>query len=132
MARRRCLHGGLLIAALALAHAAWAEALLLSGMPEVVDGDGLKLGAAVVRLHGIDAPEFAQSCRSSTGENWACGAAASKALAALVAGGRVACEPLDRDRYDRIIARCLVGGDDIGGKIIDLGLAWAFTRYSDD
>ncbi len=132
MARRRCLHGGQLIAALALAHAAWAEALLLSRTPEVVDGDGLKLGGAAVRLHGIDAPEFAQSCRSSTGEDWACGAAASKALAALVAGGRVACEPLDRDRYDRIIARCLVGGDDIRWQNYRSCLAWAFTRYSDD
>ncbi len=57
--------GGLLIGALALAHASWAEVPLLSGKPKVVDGDGLKLGAAVIRLHGIDAPELAQKLPQS-------------------------------------------------------------------
>lgn len=59
----------LLLGAMALTQATWAEAPPLSGKPEIVDGDGLKLGTAVIRLHGIDAPELAQSCRRPFGED---------------------------------------------------------------
>ncbi|HLA03356.1 MAG TPA: thermonuclease family protein, partial [Aestuariivirga sp.] len=34
-----------------------------SGSVHVVDGDSLRKGDTDIRLHGIDAPEYRQSCR---------------------------------------------------------------------
>ena len=36
----------------------------ISGLPSVTDGDTLRIGPERIRLHGIDAPESAQSCRA--------------------------------------------------------------------
>ena len=42
------------------------------------------------------------------------------------------CEDLGRDRYDRIIARCTVAGEDLGAWMVSQGLALAYRRYSLD
>ena len=43
--------------------AAGAAAAGISGLPSVTDGDTLRIGPERIRLHGIDAPESAQSCQ---------------------------------------------------------------------
>ncbi len=108
-----------------------AAATLISGPPRVSDGDTLSLGPVVVRLHGIDAPEEGQSCRSAGGASWNCGAAATAHLAKLIGTHDVSCEALDRDRYGRVIARCEAGGQDLSAAMVEAGLAWAYTDYSD-
>lgn len=105
---------------------------VISGTARVIDGDTLEIGPVRIRLHGIDAPEADQSCPRSQGGTWPCGRAAADRLAGLLARGRVACEPLERDRYGRIIARCTVSGVDPAAILVAEGLAWAFRRYSDD
>ena len=42
----------------------------ISGVASVTDGDTLKIGPERIRIHGIVAPESAQSCRAG-GETWA-------------------------------------------------------------
>ena len=84
----------------------------ISGVPSVTDGDTLRLGAERIRLHGIDAPESAQSCRAR-GKIWACGEAASRALRERIGRRPVACAEHDRDRYGRIVAVCRVAGADV-------------------
>ena len=96
------------------------------GGPRVVDGDTLELNGTIYRLNGIDAPEHGQTCG-----DWACGVAATNALAEMVKGRDVTCDPISEDGYGRIIATCFVEGRDIGAEMIDKGLAWAFVRYSD-
>ena len=49
--------------------AAGAAGAGISGVASVTDGDTLKVGPERIRLHGIDAPESAQSCRAS-GKTW--------------------------------------------------------------
>jgi endonuclease YncB( thermonuclease family) len=44
----------------------------------------------------------------------------------------VTCEDLGRDRYDRIIGRCTVAGEDMGAWMVSQGLALAYRRYSLD
>ena len=61
----------------------------LSGPARVVDGDTLDMGGVRVRLHGIDAPEIAQSCRAG-GQRWSCGREATRALAGRIGGNPVA------------------------------------------
>ena len=42
----------------------------LSDRARVIDGDTIELGAARVRLHGVDAPESAQSCLAYSAAIW--------------------------------------------------------------
>lgn len=101
----------------------------VAGHARVMDGDTLDIAGTRVRLEGIDAPESGQQCRASRG-SWDCGMAATRALAALVAGREVRCEGSERDSYGRLIAICRVGTTEINAEMVRRGLAWAFVRYS--
>lgn len=105
---------------------------IISGSAAVVDGDTIKLGPLSIRIHGIDAPERSQTCQQRNGRPWDCGSAATAAMADMVKGQALECEPLDADAYGRIIARCLAGDRDLGGEMAALGLAWAYREYSED
>jgi endonuclease YncB( thermonuclease family) len=105
---------------------------LVSGSATVVDGDTIKLGPLSIRIHGIDAPEQGQTCEKRNGRPWDCGSAATAAMADMVEGKALECEPLDTDAYGRIIARCLAGDSNLGGEMVALGLAWAYREYSED
>ncbi|WP_308917179.1 thermonuclease family protein [Jannaschia sp. LMIT008] len=113
-----------------MAVAAEPQSVTITGVAKVFDGDTLDIGPVRIRLHGIDAPESRQSCTTSGGGTWACGAAAASRLSVIVEGGPIACEALDRDPYGRIIARCRADGADIGETLVTEGLAWAFLEYS--
>lgn len=91
----------------------------------IVDGDTLELDGTVYRLNGVDAPEQAQRCG-----NWNCGAEATDVLVEIVKGRAVTCDPIAEDGFGRVIATCYADGTDIGGSMVDKGLAWAFRRYS--
>ncbi len=119
-----------LCAAIQLGTAVPAAALDLSGRAAVVDGDTIVLGGETVRLSGIDAPEAGQTCTGGAGREFDCGAAATRALAELVAGGAVRCSGDERDRYGRLIAVCARDGRDINREMVAAGWARAFIRYS--
>ena len=57
-------------------------------MAFIVDGDTLKIEGVTYRINGIDAPEYGQKCG-----NWKCGADATIAIAQLIDGKLVQCEP---------------------------------------
>ncbi|KQP40039.1 hypothetical protein ASF44_09820 [Pseudorhodoferax sp. Leaf274] len=90
----------------------------------VSDGDTLWVRPAAggaprkIRLHGIDAPELCQ----------AHGREARDALLLQVLHRPVLVEPLQRDDYDRLLARLFVGGQDLGGLLVREGHAWSY-RY---
>jgi endonuclease YncB( thermonuclease family) len=63
-----------------------ARATDLSGVPRIVDGDTLAIGATKVRLHGIDAPETDQICLNANGAPWTCGIDARDQLATHIGG----------------------------------------------
>lgn len=108
-----------------------AAILVLIGSPAaaqtVVDGDTIKLAGATWRLWGIDAPEMGQTCG-----DWHAGMAATYALADLMRGKAITCEGRGTDRYGRSIGLCRAAGQDLGAAMVELGMAWAFTRYSSD
>jgi endonuclease YncB( thermonuclease family) len=95
------------------------------------DGDSLRIGETSIRLHGIDAPEFDQSCMRG-GVDWACGAEAAEQLSKLVTGRSVRCVPVGTDQHDRTLARCSVMGRDVNLAMVESGFATAFRRYSTD
>jgi len=98
---------------------------------KISDGDSLRSGKLKIRLHGIDAPELKQQCRTEAGQNWACGVAARDALATMVAAP-LHCELRDVDRYGRLVMRCLAAGRDVAEELVSQGLALAYRRYSND
>ena len=126
---RRLAKFPILAAALALAPvSALAE---LSGPATVIDGDTIEVDQERVRLHGIDAPERAQSCGVEN-NSWPCGRDAGRALAKRIAGQRVLCEEKARDRYGRSVAVCRIKGHDLGAWMVSQGWALAYRRYSND
>lgn len=92
----------------------------------VVDGDTadirLQSGMIRVRLHAIDAPERDQPH----------GAASKQALSTLVYGRTVGVEPIEQDRYDRLVARLWLGELDVNAELVRQGAAWVYRRYADD
>ncbi|MEP4038495.1 thermonuclease family protein [Pseudophaeobacter sp.] len=108
------------------------EAATLSGKASVIDGDNLKVGVAPVRLHGIDAPETGQLCERPDLPSWRCDEAAANRLVELAEGRFTICSILEVDRYGRLIATCEVKGIQLGPTLVKEGLAWAFTKYSQD
>ena len=104
----------------------------ITGKPRVVDGDTIHIGKTKIRLHGIDAPEMKQTCRTSKGKEQMCGVLAKQALERLVKGQDVTCKGDTRDRYKRLIAVCYVGQLNINEQMVADGWALAYRRYSTD
>ncbi len=104
----------------------------ITGKVRVIDGDTLDVGKVRVRLHGIDAPETDQPCTTLGGENWACGDWITRQVRDRFQGATARCEPLDKDRYGRVVARCFVGETDIGQMLVNEGWAFAYRKYSMD
>lgn len=122
----------LLVFALGLLVASLAMAGSVTGTIRVIDGDTIDVAGTRVRLHGIDAPEASQTCSTEQGKSWACGAWVSREVRARYQGRQAVCTPLEHDRYGRTVARCAVGGDDMGAALVAEGLAFAYRRYAMD
>lgn len=104
----------------------------LSGEVRVIDGDTFDLDGTRIRLHGIDALEASQTCETDSGQPWACGDWTTRQVRDRYQGAQARCEALDRDRYGRIVARCFVGGADVGRQLVREGLAFAYRKYEMD
>lgn len=94
----------------------------------VTDGDTIKLNGTTYRLWGIDAPETKQSCA----DGWPAGLEATAYMRGLVRDRQVVCEAKTQDRYGRTVALCRADSQDLGAAMVIAGMAWAFTRYSND
>ena len=123
---------GVAVLAFGLSCAGGSAADVIAGPATVTDGDTIRVGNTRIRLHGIDAPETAQSCNAVGGGTWPCGTEATRVLRYAIAGHDVSCVPVTLDRYGRTVARCFVGTKDIQADMVRQGLAWAFVRYSTD
>ena len=95
----------------------------------VIDGDTLNVHGTKTRLWGIDAPEGKQSCQRD-GVAWLCGQEAAKALRELIEGEGVRCTEKDRDRYNRSVAVCFIGGLEINAWMVEWGWAFDYPDYS--
>jgi endonuclease YncB( thermonuclease family) len=107
-----------------------AQAADLSGVPRIVDGDTLAIGATKVRLEGIDAPETDQVCLNANGDRWACGIDARDQLVAHIAGRDINCTSHSIDAYRRTLATCYLAGEDLNGWLVQQGWALAYVKYS--
>lgn len=101
------------------------------GTAVITDGDSITLGATRIRLRGIDAPEYSQTCRKD-GSDYACGKRAREALAALIAGRAVSCTGSQYDRYGRLLGNCTAGGVDLNRAQVQAGWAVAYGGFEAD
>ncbi|SHM15848.1 Endonuclease YncB, thermonuclease family [Nitrosospira sp. Nsp11] len=105
-----------------------AQAETLTGqVVKIADGDTLTVLDASkqqhrIRLTGIDAPERKQ----------AFGTVSRQHLAGLVFGRTVMVEWHKRDRYQRILGKVLMDGQDANLEQIRAGLAWHYKQYGKD
>lgn len=99
-----------------------AAAILLSA-PVAIDGDTLRDGAVIYRLENIDAPESIRSAKCPE-EAALADQATREAWRMILAAERVEARPSGRiDKYNRVIARIFLDGDDLGEALIAKGLA---------
>lgn len=109
----------------------WASgAELVSGRATVIDGDTFEMRGQRIRLHGVDAPEAAQTCKRANGESWNCGQAAASALRNKIRTQTVSCQPTDIDQYQRTVAICSVDGEDLNAWLVSQGWASAYRQFS--
>ncbi|BCG73426.1 nuclease [Mesorhizobium sp. 113-1-2] len=101
------------------------------GAAIINDGDSITLGTERIRMRGIDAPEYTQTCRRN-GADYACGTLARQSLVRLIAGRPVACSGWQRDRYGRLLGDCKAGGTDLNRAQVEAGWAVAFGDFESE
>lgn len=104
------------------------RSVTVTGEADVIDGDSLRVDGRELRLLGIDAPEFRQTCRRGEAVE-PCGRQARDELRRLIGHATPVCEVAERDRYGRGLARCRAGGRDLNATMVARGLAVAFGGY---
>jgi endonuclease YncB( thermonuclease family) len=72
----------------------------------VADGDSFAIDKRRLRLDGIDAPEYLQTCADENGSAWECGKASRAALEQIMLEPGLTCTAEAQDRYSRSIATC--------------------------
>lgn len=118
----------ILLLALVVAKVEQDKTLRIDGVFQATDGDSIRQGAKRLRLQGIDAPEFSQTCVRD-GKPWDCGQQSRRALSVLLGRCGSVCEGSERDRYGRLLVTCRNGKLDINGEQVRQGLAVAFGAY---
>lgn len=102
-----------------------------AGPTRTIDGDtfeGIGDDGNVYRyrIWGIDAPESRDVCP----DGYPAGRMATETLDALLSNAVVSCNPMDTDRYGRVVAVCRADGQDIARLMVMHGYAWDWPRYS--
>lgn len=98
------------------------------GTAIVNDGDSITLGSERIRMRGIDAPEYQQTCQKA-GADYPCGKLARQSLVRLIAGRPVSCSGWQRDRYGRLLGDCRAGDTDLNRAQVQAGWAVAFGGF---
>ena len=99
-----------------------------------VDGDSLVQGERRIRLDGIDAPEFIQSCYNAQGAEYPCGLEALQYLERLMQNNDITCDCLpEPDIYGREMCECFADGVSLNRAMVFAGYAQTYRsdKYTD-
>lgn len=94
----------------------------------VVDGDSLEIGAERIRLMGIDAPEYLQTCKDAQNKSHPCGKEATDYLKTLIGKNQVTCKIHHKDKYQRNLCTCYIGIKDINAEMVKSGNAVVYME----
>src|SRR6201995_6124703 len=122
----------LLFAMIGLLLPTLAQAADITGIAKVREGDTIVIGSNRIRLGGIDAPSVDQLCLNSKGERWPWGIAARHELIKHADNRTWTCHGQNPDRRGRLVARCIVDGEDIQKWMVRNGWALSYARFSHD
>lgn len=98
------------------------------GVAIVNDGDSITLSGQRVRLWGIDAPEYAQTC-ARDGKSYPCGRESRASLQQLIAGRAVICDSRGTDRYGRLLGDCRTGQVELNAAQVAAGWAVSYGGF---
>lgn len=97
----------------------------IAAAASVIDGDTIEIHNERIRIDGYDAPESGSMCGTINVYQ-----KASNALADFVGRRTVICDTKGKDRYNRYIADCKVGGKSIAEYMVEQGWARDWPKYS--
>ncbi len=103
-----------------------------SGKVFVIDGDSIKVDGKEVRLFGLDAPEFKQTCFDEENEEYDCGRVSFGFLRKFAGGKNAECIYAEKDKYDRYLGKCFIDGVSINEEIIKNGMAVIYNFTESD
>lgn len=105
-----------------------AAAVFLCASPSITDGDTVScLDGTRVRLAAVDAPEITQ-CRKGRVCAPGDGQKAKRVLAQIVGGRSLSCRQTGTS-YNRVVAWCSVGGQDLSCAMWQSGAAVRLEQY---
>ncbi len=94
------------------------------------DGDSFAIGGRKLRLKGIDAPEYNQTCNAANSTVWPCGRSAKAALENMLTQPGLTCSVEYHDRFGRDLANCRTATiPDIGAAQVRNGMAISDDFY---
>ena len=96
----------------------------VSGSALVMDGDTVTVQGQDISLYGIHAPSIVQSCGMDE-DVWQCGWDAANRLETIIGSSTVTCTDIVENEDGKLVGRCSAEGIDLGGAMIDEGLAVA-------
>ncbi len=102
----------------------------LNGYARVIDGDSIEIKGIKIRLYGIDAPEVKQICKDLNNNDWKCGLESKARLEKLISNNIIFCKGDNRDRFNRLIAKCYYNNIDLQSWLVLNGLATVYSKYS--
>lgn len=90
----------------------------------VADGDSFAIGTQKLRLKGMDAPEYNQTCKNASGAEWDCGKLSRASLERMLRLPGLSCAASAVDQYRRALVICSASGTlDIGSAQVLAGMA---------
>lgn len=113
------------------ASATQTEIFASSNNVKVVDGDSLEINNKRIRLMGIDAPEYMQTCKDNNNKLYKCGHQSTTFLKNLIKDKSIKCLIHKKDQYDRFLCTCYIDDLDINKEMIKKGQAITYleTNY---
>ena len=101
---------------------------------KVVDGDSLEINSTRIRLQGIDAPEYTQTCKTSKKSPYSCGKNSIEYLKELINNKTIKCISHGQDQYKRELCTCYADSININQELVKQGHAISYLsdEYQED
>lgn len=100
-----------------------------TGIAKALDGDSIFVGKKEVRLFGIDAPEYKQTCLDKNNKEYRCGKMSSLYLKKLINHKEITCHYHKKDIYHRYLAKCYLDETSINDNLLENGMAVIYNYH---